>query len=274
MLKASLIIAVYNQAQNLKLILEAATKQTANDFEIVVADDGSSDETVMIVEKFQSDHPALPVSIVTQEDRGFRKTMILNKAIRTSKGEYLIFIDGDMLLEKRFIELHLRYRNPAHVLCGHRGVKLSEAYTGKILAGQQLFRTNPINLMLRAIRGDVENPMRGLIIHNPLMRALAVPHRDNLSGCNFSLYRDAIEKVNGFNEDILEHGFNDYELGHRLKLAGYQLINVSKLCNTYHLYHTTRKTRREEIRKKIEQVDQSRRAVCTRGLSKLTDNHD
>lgn len=267
-MNVSLIVAVYNQARNLELILETVKNQTIRNFEVVIADDGSSDRTPAVVEQFAADNPDIPLAWVTQEDKGFRKTMILNKAILKSRGDYLVFIDGDMLLEKRFLELHLRYRNPQQVLCGHRGVKLSEAYTAKILAEKQKFSDNPLSLFLRATRGDVENPLRSLMIHSPLLRKLAIPFRDNLSGCNFSLYREAIEKVNGFNEDILEHGFNDYELGHRLKLAGYQLINVSKLCNTYHLYHLTRKNRQEEIREKIRKVDASTEFRCAKGLAK------
>lgn len=266
--QASLIIAVYNQARNLELILESVKTQTCQDIEVVVADDGSSDGTEQVIERFRQSCPSISIAFVTQEDKGFRKTMILNKAIKKSASNYLIFIDGDMLLERRFIELHLRYKNLQQVLCGHRGVKLTEEYTARITKGEQLFNTNPLSLIIQRLKGNVENPMRGLIIHNPLLRRLAVSYRNNLSGCNFSLYREAIDKVNGFNEDILEHGFNDYELGHRLKLAGYGIVNVSKLCNTYHLYHPTRKTRREETRRKIEQVDQSTHYYCQNGLIK------
>lgn len=268
MLQASLIIAVYNQARNLELILETVKTQTCKDIEVIVADDGSSDGTDKIIESFKRACPNTPIEFVTQEDKGFRKTMILNKAIKKSRAEYLIFIDGDMLLEKQFIELHLKYKNSKDVLCGHRGVKLTESYTKKIVDGENLFSTNSLNLLFQKLKNNIENPMRGLIVHNAFLRKLSIPYRNNLSGCNFSLYREAIEKVNGFNEDILQHGFNDYELGHRLKLAGYKIINVSKLCNTYHLYHPTRKTKREETRKKIEQVDQSTEYYCAKGLIK------
>src|SRR5690606_2939809 len=120
---ASLIIAVYNQARNLELILESVKTQTRQDIEIIVADDGSSDGTEKVIKDFRKNYPQIPIEFVTQEDIGFRKTMILNKAIKKSTGEYLIFIDGDMLLERRFIELHFRYRALQQVLCGHRGVK-------------------------------------------------------------------------------------------------------------------------------------------------------
>ena len=124
-MQASLIIAVYNQARNLELILETVKQQTCKDIEIVIADDGSSDRTVDVLENFRASRTGIPLSFVTQEDKGFRKTMILNKAIKLAKTDYLVFIDGDMLLDSRFVELHLRYRQKNHVLCGHRGVKFS-----------------------------------------------------------------------------------------------------------------------------------------------------
>lgn len=264
----SLIIAVYNQSRNLELVLDSVRQQTNQNIEIVIADDGSTDGTEKVIEQFRVDCPHIPIIFVTQEDEGFRKTMILNKAIKRSRGDYLIFLDGDMLLEKRFIDLHLQYRESSQVLCGYRGVKLTEAYTEKVVNGEKLFSTHPINLLVQRIKGNVENPMRGLILHNRFIRKFAVPARDSLSGCNFSLYRKALEAVNGFNEDILEHGFDDYELGHRLKIEGYKFFNISKMCNTYHLYHPTRKTRRKEVAEKIARVDASTNSWCENGLSK------
>jgi len=266
---ASLIITVYNQARNLELILETVRQQTCKNIEIVIADDGSSDLTMDVVESFRLAQPDIPLSFVTQEDKGFRKTTILNKAIKLATADYLIFIDGDMLLEKCFVQLHLHYRQHNLVLCGHRGVKLTESYTKKILAGKKMFSTEPFNLIVQKIKGNLNHPLRGMILKNHFLRKLGVHNRDNLSGCNFSLFREAIEEVNGFNEDILEHGYNDYELGCRLKMAGYKIIDVSKLCNTYHLDHPTRKTRSEEIRKKIKSASESKDAYCVNGLNKL-----
>ena len=267
-MQASLIIAVYNQARNLELILETVKLQTCQEIEIIIADDGSGDRTTDVVESFRTAQPGLPLSFVTQEDKGFRKTMILNKAIKLANTDYLIFIDGDMLLDKSFVQLHLHNRHHDHVLCGHRGVKLTESYTEKLLSGEIMFSPSLVNLIIQKIKGNLSHPLRGLIVKNPLLRRFAVHNRKNLSGCNFSLYRQAIEKVNGFNEDILEHGYNDYELGCRLVMAGYKIIDVSKLCNTYHLYHPTRKTGSEEIREKIKKSSESNDAYCINGLKK------
>ncbi len=266
-MKASLIIATYNQARNLELILESVGHQTSQDIEIVIADDGSTDHLPAVIQNYQETHK-LPITIVSQENKGFRKTMILNKAISVSKGEYLIFIDGDMVLHSRFIENHLRYQHKNRVLCGHRGIKISESFTAELQSGKEAFSSAWISLLKYYFQGNLEHPLRNLMIHNQLLRKLFVPERNNLSGCNFSLYREAIEKVNGFNEDILEHGYNDFELGHRLQLAGYELWNVSKLCNTYHLHHPSRKKKREEVIIKKQKVRERTEPRCQNGLEK------
>ena len=147
-------------------------------------------------------------------------------------------------------------------------MKLNKAYTNKITSGEVVFKNSVINSIVQAAKGNIENPLRGLILKNSFLRKLFVHSRNNLSGCNFSLYRDAIEKVNGFNEDILEHGYNDYELGCRLKNSGYEIVDVSKLCNTFHLYHNSRKTNREETESKKHKVLHSGSKFCMNGLSK------
>jgi len=266
---ASLIVSVYNQARNLELILDTVRKQTISDFEVVVADDGSSDNTIDVVEQFRNTCDYIPIRFVTQEDLGFRKTVILNKAIKASSCDYLVFIDGDMLLNKYFMQYHLFYRNESVVLCGHRGVKLCEGYTGKIMNGEVSFNDNILNLIWQKMKGNIENPLRGIVIRSQFLRKYAINWRSNLSGCNFSLYRSAIESVNGFDENILEHGYNDFELGCRLKNSGFKLIDVSKLCNTYHLYHKTRKTKSEHVLSKIHEVSKSGKTRCDNGLEKI-----
>jgi glycosyltransferase involved in cell wall biosynthesis len=266
-MQASLIIAAYNQARNLELIFKTVGQQSCRDFEVVIADDGSSDHITDVIEAFRLEQPEIPLVLVSQEDRGFRKTVILNKAIRTAKSDYLIFIDGDMLLEEHFIELHLRYRKAGHVLCGHRGIKLSGSYSERLIRQECLFSFDFTRLLIQKIKGNVCRPARGLIIRSPFLRKLTIPYRDNLSGCNFSLFREALEKVNGFNEEILEHGYNDFELGCRLKRAGYKLVNVSKLCNTSHLGHPKRNSSEEVIKEKIRKTAESNEVRCIKGLT-------
>lgn len=264
----SLIVSIYNQAPQLALVLRTAALQTRRDFEIILADDGSSDDVDAVIEWFCAANHAIPLRRIRQEDRGFRKSRILNAACRASRSDYCIVVDGDMLLHPRFIENHLRYRNPQWVLCGYRGVRLGPRYTQALLDGRERFLPATTEMLRRHRRKDLlSSPLRALILHNALLRRLAVPVRNGLAGCNFSLYRHAIEQVNGWDETICRYGYEDYELGHRLCLAGHRIVNVSKCCNTYHLYHP--KGPKPDLGAVKRRIDESRQPQCRHGLRTL-----
>ena len=128
MSKASVIISFYNRIDYLKLVLTGLERQTFRDFEIIIADDGSSEKIVEELEKI-SIKISYPLIHVWHEDKGFRKNKILNRAITSSNTDYLIFIDGDCIPHKEFVKEHLIYSNIGKCLTGRR-VNLSEKITG------------------------------------------------------------------------------------------------------------------------------------------------
>lgn len=266
----TLIISIYNQAPQLRRVLETVARQSNRDFDIVIADDGSADAVEPIINAFREQHPGFGLSHLWHEDRGFHKTIILNKAYRAARGEYLIVIDGDMLLHDRFIENHLRHARPDRVLCGYRGVKLGEQITAELLSGERHFSQNMFTLSWQALRGQLEEVSRGLVINNPTLRRLVARRSKRLSGCNFSTYRDNLFRVNGMDETIRVYGFEDFELGHRLGLAGIRLVDVSRSCNTYHLDHGKRAADDTGTLRTIKQnILGSRALQCRYGLETL-----
>ena len=236
----TLIISIYNQAAQLRRVLETVATQSITGFEIVIADDGSADNVEAVINDFSKDYPDFRLTHLWHEDRGFFKTIILNKAFKAASGDYIIVIDGDMLLHHRFIENHLRHARKDRVLCGFRGVKLGAEITREIIDGKQTLSQNPLRLFWQTLRGKVEEGTRGIVIHNRWLRNLIARRSKRLAGCNFSTYRDSLFTVNGMDETILIYGFEDFELGHRLTLSGVQISDVSRLCNTYHLHHLKR----------------------------------
>ncbi len=117
-MKTSLIVTTYNWPEALELSLLSALNQKVLPGEIIVADDGSTDETRVLVEKIAVFSP-VPIIYSWQEDKGFRAARSRNKAIAKSSGEYIILIDGDMVLEKRFIRDHLECAKPGHFIQGN-----------------------------------------------------------------------------------------------------------------------------------------------------------
>jgi glycosyltransferase involved in cell wall biosynthesis len=266
----TLIISIYNQAAQLRRVLESVARQSNCNFDIVIADDGSADAVEPVLNAFRTQHPAFSLTHVWHEDRGFHKTIILNKAYRAARGEYLIVIDGDMLLHDRFIENHLRHARPDRVLCGYRGVKLGEQITAELLSGERHFSQNMFTLSWQALRGQLEEVSRGLVINNRTLRRLVARRSKRLSGCNFSIHRENLFRVNGMDETILVYGFEDFELGHRLGLAGIRLTDVSRCCNTYHLDHGKRAADDTGTLRTIKQnILGSRALQCRYGLETL-----
>ena len=129
--KVSLIITTYNWKEALEVALISAFSQTVLPDEIIVADDGSRSGTRKLVELMAKDSPR-PVCHSWQEDKGFRLARSRNRAIARAKGEYIILVDGDVVLERHFIEDHLTFCRPGFFIQGTR-VLLSSELSGKVL---------------------------------------------------------------------------------------------------------------------------------------------
>ena len=149
MISTTLIIAFYNNINYLQLVLAGLERQTLPDFEVIIADDGSSPQNVEILKKIISESP-LNIIHVWQEDKGFRKNKILNQAIVRAGSDYLIFIDGDCIPHREFIREHYQSRKIGAVLTGRR-VNLSSALSKKLTPAlvREGFLESNLLLMLR-----------------------------------------------------------------------------------------------------------------------------
>ena len=263
----TLIICIYNQAPQLRQVLETIANQSVTRFDIIIADDGSSDNAEAVINDFRKQHPGFELTHLWHEDKGFFKTIILNKAFKAASGDYIIVIDGDMLLQHRFIENHLRHAQKDRVLCGFRGVKLGRKITRELLDGKRPLSQNPLRLLWQTPCGKVEEGSRGIVIHNRWLRSLIARRSKRLAGCNFSTYRENLFAVNGMDETILVYGFEDFELGHRLILSGVQISDVTRLCNTYHLHHLKRSS--GDISDIKQNIINSTAVQCRYGLQTL-----
>lgn len=125
--KATVIAAFYNKIDYLRLVLAGFERQSEKDFEFIVADDGSKQEIIKELESLSKGIP-FPLIHIWQEDKGFRKNKILNKAITTANSNYIIFIDADCIPHSRFVEEHISYSEKGSCLTGRR-VNLSHKYT-------------------------------------------------------------------------------------------------------------------------------------------------
>ncbi|MGL0931141.1 glycosyltransferase family 2 protein [Vibrio vulnificus] len=249
--KASLIIAFYNNTQALGLIFKALSAQSCMDFEVVIADDGSKEEAVAWLEEQKSQLP-FALKTVWHEDKGFRKNRILNHAVLAAEPEYLIFIDGDCIPEKHFIEDHINNAQRGSVLSGRR-VELPEPFTPLMQAcenpetffsqhkwqifRQYLFTSPDAETKGRCNRG--RHVEKGIRLPYAWQQTLIGGFKPTgILGCNFSLYKSDLLKVNGFDMRYEAPAVGeDSDLDYRLGLVGVKTRSLKALGIQVHLYH-------------------------------------
>ena len=269
-MKASLIISIYDNIPFLKVVLDSLQLQTEKDFEIIISEDGENRD----VKDFLNLYPFnQPWHHLTQKDEGWRKNKAMNNAIRTAKADWLIFIDGDCVLHRNFIEMHLRYAAENSILAGKR-VKLDEASSQLILNSSSKIKTLQDLLIRRFFFGKggmryVEEGIfispDGLLGFIPKVRKL-----NHLTGSNMSFSKKSILSINGFDEDyVLAAVGEDYDLTWRFDAAGYKHVSVRNLAVQYHLAHVENWVNQDENMKICRKKQAENKFICRNGLEKL-----
>lgn len=238
--QASLIISFYNKIEWLKLLLAALERQTAQQFQVVIADDGSASEVVKELEKIIAVSP-LSIKHIWHPDNGFMKTVMLNKAITESESDYLIFTDGDCIPHHRFVEDHLRLRKQNQVLAGRR-VNMSEEISN-ILNEQNirngiLEKTFFTKLFTDSISGKTRDVEKAIHIHSTPINEAFGSYKKGLLGCNFSVSKNDLLSINGFDERYRHPGVGeDTEINWRMKKKGMQVFTPKFCLIQFHLWH-------------------------------------
>lgn len=239
-LASSLICSTYNSPNFLKLVLDSMLYQSKKDFELIIADDGSGEETKKLINQFSKAAP-FPVIHLWHEDQGWRKSQIHNQAIAKASTDHLIFIDGDCILAEDFVkdhqdQFHLHREN--YVLMGRR-VELGPELTKNLTPHnyrEQLLAPLALGLLLSCARGDSRSYGRKFSLRHPILRTLAQADKvDDLLGCNFSLNKKSMVKINGFNDEM-ERG-EDGDIFVRLRNSGHKLIGKKYYAVMFHLFH-------------------------------------
>ncbi len=239
MIKTSIIISFYNKIEYLKLVLAGFEIQSENDFEIIIADDGSNQQVLSEIQKKISSY-SFRIKHIWQEDKGFRKNKILNKAILASESEYLIFIDGDCVPHSHFIEGHLSNAETNKILTGRR-VNLSEKLTNQLdeqKIKQKILEKKFYKLIFDGIIGESVDVEKGVYIKNKNLLQFLNRKERGLLGCNFSLFKQDLLDINGFDERYEAPSIGeDSDIQFRLELVGKKIKSVNHIAIQYHLYH-------------------------------------
>lgn len=231
--KCSLLIATYNWPKALELCLQTVSQQSVLPNEIIIADDGSKLPTTDVVKQFTANF-TIPVVHVWHPDAGFQLAQIRNKAFAKAQYDYIIQIDGDLLLHPHFIADHLAIAKPNHFVSGSR-VLLSEQTTQHLLAQNQLFQG------IKSL-GNEKNFFNGLRL--PAIRNfLADRYKQSgtntyyVKGCNMAFWKKDLLAVNGYNEAFTGWGREDSDLAIRLINTGIKKRFLKMGGVSYHLWH-------------------------------------
>jgi glycosyltransferase involved in cell wall biosynthesis len=236
--RSELIVATYENPRALALCLASVARQQARAESIAIADDGSGAETKAVVEAFAAMSP-VPVRHVWHEDRGFRKNAILNRAIASSEADFLVFIDGDVLIRPDFIGHHRALARPDRWSSGsliRLDAAATAAVTEALVASGRVFERDWLKAHRAVDRFGTWLKTRPL--PEPVLAALDVltPVQKAWGGANSSAFREAILAVNGFDE-TMRYGGEDKELGVRLTNSGVRGRHLRYVASVVHLDH-------------------------------------
>lgn len=232
------MVATYENPRALALSLASVARQAPGPGSIAVADDGSGPETRAVVEAFAAGSP-VPVRHVWHEDESFRKNVILNRAIATSEAEFLVFIDGDVLVRRDFFGHHLALARPDRWSSGsliRLDAEATAAVTPALVTSGAVFSRQ----WLRAHRAidRLGTWLKTRPLPEAALAALdrVTPVQKAWGGANSSAFRAALLAVNGFDESM-RYGGEDKELGVRLTNAGIRGQHLRYVASVVHLDH-------------------------------------
>jgi len=264
----SIIICFYERLTNLKCCLDSLRFCSEDFDEVIITDDGSSQETVAKLQKLLVDYP-FPIEYVWQENRGFRVAAARNNGIRKAKGDYLIFFDCDFLILPSTVRMHRNLAKPRRFVAGNckylnkeqTDLVLNSTITPDLL--RSLYASTPDTELykdhMRYIR-------RTILMH----LGLVSPRKQCLGG-HFSIHRTDIEQVNGYDENFVGWGGEDEDLGIRLVKAGIFCRSGLPQLKVLHAWHPPQIANRNwQHGPNIAYFNRSDvPAICVNGLRKL-----
>jgi glycosyltransferase involved in cell wall biosynthesis len=259
-LSTSLVITTYNRKDALELVLRSALAQIEPADEIIVADDGSREDTRELVLALAAG-AAVPVRHCWHEDRGFRLAEIRNRAIAMARGDYVIMVDGDLVLAPEFVRDHRRAARRGRWVQGGRVMLGEETTRDALQRGRIAF--GPFGRGTR----NRKNAIRSVLLSRLASHKSDAVYR--VRGANLAFWRDDVVRVNGFCEDFVGWGREDSEFAARMLHAGIARLHLKFAAVGYHLWHPEAARQMLERNQEIlERTLASRASRCENGLDR------
>ncbi|MES2151331.1 MAG: glycosyltransferase family 2 protein [Pseudomonadota bacterium] len=250
----SVVITTYNRPDALEAVIEACFAQDDKNFEVIIADDGSTANTQQCIARLQARAP-LPLSHVWQPDIGFRAAMARNRGTLAARGEYIVFLDGDCVPQRDFIARHRKLARRGYLVSGSR-VLLSAALTERVLGEKIDLQGLGLGAKLAyRFQGHINKVLQLLVRWPDWARESRRFTWRRIKSCNLGVWRSDLELVNGFDESFTGWGHEDSDLVVRLFNAGVMRKDGAFATEVFHLWH------REAVR---DQESSNRSVVLAR----------
>jgi glycosyltransferase involved in cell wall biosynthesis len=265
--RISVVVTTYNRPDALEAVVEGLFAQDDQNVEIIIADDGSKEETRALVDALRARSP-VPLLHVWQPDDGFRAAMARNRATLASSGEYVVFMDGDCVPQRDFIAQHRKLARPGYLVSGSR-VLLSPAFTQRVLGMRLNLQALETREKLRLRRdGDINKVLQLLVKWPDLGRESKRFTWRRIKSCNLAVWRKDLDTVNGFDESFTGWGHEDSDLVVRLFNAGVLRKDGAFATEVFHLWHKEAQRDQETSNRKVVlQRAQDGTVVATQGLA-------
>ncbi len=231
----SLVISTYNWPAALEKVFIALKEQSNMLFEVVIADDGSSEETAKLINNMQEIMP-YPIKHVWQEDNGFQVGKIRNKAIASTQGDYITFIDHDCIPHRDFIAQHYKMAEKGFFVSYSR-ILLNSSLTKSIISNKTIMQTaNKYWLLKQLMKGHINRFLPTTKLALGPLRKLKKQH---WKGCKnlIGLWKKDLIIANGYDENYKEWGHEDSDLIVRLLQQGTQRKVGKFAIVVFHLNH-------------------------------------
>ena len=259
-LKLSVIVSTFNRPEALDLILTALSHQTGKNFEVIIADDGSENETRELIDKVK-DKVDFKITHIWQEHKEFRAAAIRNKAIVASSGEYLLFIDGDCVPNIDFINTHLNLAEKNYFVSGNR-ILLSKKFTDHVLKMHvPIYKWNILQWLQALFKGDINRILPLISLNKLLYPRYKLSHKwQGAKTCNLGVWKKDFLAVGGFDERYWGWGYEDSDLVVRLMHNKILRKDGRFTAPVFHLWHPlSSRTNESENYKRLEEIIKSSR---------------
>lgn len=246
----TVVVTTYNRPDALRLVLSALDLQTDKEFEVIVADDGSLNDTRMLIEQMSA-IVSFPLMHAWQRDDGFRAARARNLAVKHSSGDYFLFLDGDCLPMPTWVQNHRSLAERRWAVVGNR-VLLSDSYSDFVLKSDSAVVAEGLGYWFERLwNGDINRIQPLLTFPFPFWRRWFSKSWNKLRSCNFGICREDFELVNGFDSSFCGWGLEDSDLAVRLMNAGVGVKLGYFSTPVLHLWHREYSREREELNRQV-----------------------